>query len=397
MTEMNAERAVIGALVTDARMLRQVMSECTPADFADTRLARIYEGIMHMQAQREPIDMITVEGKLAGWGVHEIGLADLDHWKSAIPTAEYATSYAQKVRTDALGRGLRELATTMQQESRVLAPDEAISNAIGALKGLREHHVVDELPSMTLDQVLTQEVEYDWVIEGLIERRDRAMFTAAEGAGKTTLMRQMSICAAAGIHPFTEGRIDPQRVLVVDAENSEIQWGRETRRWAPSIDVLKGDDPYKRLRLACTPRLDLATDMGISKGHRLIDQHDPSMVVIGPLYRLTRALNNDDDAAPLLAALDTIRDRGIAMLIEAHAGHQTNPSGERDLRPRGSSQLMGWPEFGYGLRRNKKNPLHVDVVRWRGDRDSRGWPSKLARAKEGLEATQRWPWRPVEY
>jgi replicative DNA helicase len=119
-------------------------------------------------------------------------------------------------------------------------------------------------------------------------------------------------------------------------------------------------------------------------------------MLIGPLYRLIpRAINSDDDAAPLLAALDTIRDRGIAMLIEAHAGHAANPKGERDMRPRGSAALMGWPEFGYGLRLNRKNPLHVDMVRWRGDRDARGWPAKLGRSN--VEGGQRWPWRPVDY
>ena len=79
-------------------------------------------------------------------------------------------------------------------------------------------------------------------------------------------------------------------------------------------------------------------------------------MVIGPLYRLIpRAIMSDDDASPLLANLDTICDRGIALIIEAHAGHVTNRDGERDLRPRGSSALMGWPEFGLGLKLSKAN------------------------------------------
>ncbi|MBK0297059.1 hypothetical protein IAE22_34985, partial [Bacillus sp. S34] len=81
----------------------------------------------------------------------------------------------------------------------------------------------------------------------------------------------------------------------------------------------------------------------------------PDVLFIGPLYRLIpRAINSDDDAAPLLAALDTLRDRGLAMVIEAHAGHAVGHGGERDLRPRGSAALLGWPEFGLGLRQDKK-------------------------------------------
>ena len=73
------------------------------------------------------------------------------------------------------------------------------------------------------------------------------------------------------------------------------------------------------------------------------------ILAIGPLSRLVpRALQTDDEAAPVLAALDTIRDRDIALLIEAHAGHTVGKGGQRDLRPRGSSALLGWPGLGVG-------------------------------------------------
>lgn len=395
MSEMNAERAVIGSLVSDPSMLREVMTECTAADFYDQRLGLIYSGILHMQTQREPIDQITVEAHLVEWGVHGITIAELFDWSGAVPTAKNAGMYAAQVRQSALARGLRTVAEVMREESESVAPEQAISNAMGHLKQLREHHVADEIHAMPLDEVLTQDVEYDWLIPDLIERRDRAMFTGGEGAGKTTLLRQMALASASGIHPFREYPIDPIRVLVIDTENTAKQWGRETRRWAPSVDVVGGADAYKRLYLAPTPRMDLTKDMDLGMVHRLIDRHEPDMMLIGPLYRLVpRAINSDDDAAPLLAALDTIRDRGIAMLIEAHAGHATNPKGERDMRPRGSAALMGWPEFGYGLRKNRRNALHVDMVRWRGDRDSRGWPTKLGRSN--VDGSQRWPWRPVD-
>jgi replicative DNA helicase len=221
------------------------------------------------------------------------------------------------------------------------------------------------------------------------------MITGPEGFGKSTLVRQLAITAAAGIHPFREYPIEPARVLVIDAENTEKQWARETSKWANSAETITSENPSENMQLACVRRLDLSKDIDLGQVHRLIDQHQPDVLFIGPLYRLIpRAINSDDDAAPLLANLDTIRDRGIALVIEAHAGHATNPKGERDLRPRGSAALLGWPEFGLGLRRNAKNPLHADLVRWRGDRDQRGWPGKLGRAAK--QGDQRWPWRPVD-
>ena len=64
-----------------------------------------------------------------------------------------------------------------------------------------------------------------------------------------------------------------------------------------------------------------------------------------------------------------LRARGITLVLEAHAGHATTKGDERNMRPRGSAALMGWPEFGYGLRWNEMGD--VDMVAWRGDRDAR--------------------------
>lgn len=130
----------------------------------------------------------------------------------------------------------------------------------------------------------------------------------------------------------------------------------------------------------CLPRIDITRDKDLARIHQLLDAHQPDLVVIGPLYRLVpRALQTDDDAAPVLAALDTIRDRGAALMMEAHAGHALGKGGVRDLRPRGSSSLLGWPEFGYGMR-GIGSEGYADLVQWRGPREDREWPARLRRA-----------------
>jgi replicative DNA helicase len=353
----------------------------------------MFSGMARMVAAGEPIDALTVSGHLREWDVRGISAADLFSWTRDVPTASNVGFYAAQVRSGALERGLRMVAARIEEGVAEMEPDAVISRANDDLRELREDHIIDELGTVTLEHVMQEtDVEYDWVIEGLLERRDRMMLTGGEGAGKSTFIRQMAITAASGIHPFREYPIPPSRVLVVDAENTEKQWGREVRKWANAAGQVGLDSPSGNMQLACVRRLDLTKDMDLGQVHRLIDVHKPDILFIGPLYRLiSRAINNDDDATPLLAALDTLRDRGLAIVIEAHAGHATNPKGERDLRPRGSSALLGWPEFGYGLKRNAKNAMHVDMVKWRGDRDARAWPTKL-----GKGTNQRWPWRPVD-
>lgn len=242
-----------------------------------------------------------------------------------------------------------------------------------------------------LGEILDVTVTYDWLIEGLLERHDRLILTGGEGAGKSFLARQLAITAAAGIHPFKNQRIEPRRVLVIDAENSEQQWARNARYVTNFATQHGTGDPRSNVLVSAGVRLDFTRQADIDTVHKLIDSHRPDIVYIGPLYKLVpKEISRDDDAAPLIIALDEIRARGVALLMEAHAGHSKALGGDRDLRPRGSSALMGWPEFGFGLRPIEDDDSMVTLVRWRGDRDKRDWPKHLRRGADG-----EMPWMPA--
>lgn len=229
----------------------------------------------------------------------------------------------------------------------------------------------------------------DWVIPDLLERRERFVMTGEEGGGKSHWMRQIMTTTAAGVHPFYRNQqIMPTRVLAVDAENTELQWQRTTKYITHLLDHLGQVDPRDRIMVQAGYRLDFTQQAHVDMVHKWIDEFQPDIVFLGPLYKLVpKEVTNDDDAAPLLAALDGIRERGVAMLMEAHAGKGKGAGGERDLSPRGSSALLGWPEFGYGLRRSTSDPDMAIMVPWRGDREQRAWPRILRRGVDG-----EYPW-----
>ncbi len=391
-----AEKYVIGALLADPRVLRSVQDEgLVPRDFGDHRLGTIYAGIVRLVAEGEVVDYLAVWDRLSSWNVNGIDLQELAGWATTVPTAQNAGYYASIVRRAALKRSLAEVASTITATED---PGLALAAAMEALRELRDRDAVSmragvKMLREVLD-VAEDEDAYDWVVPGLIERRDRLVLTGSEGGGKSTFLRQIAVLSSAGLHPFRFSPIEPVKVLVVDAENSEKQWRRAVRRMADDAALTGARDPRDAVALECLPKqIDITRPGDLGDIHRKIDAAQPDLVLIGPLYKLVpRSIKDDDDAAPVLAALDSLRDRDVAMLIEAHAGHASGPSGERDLRPRGSSALLGWPEFGLGLRREKQvehgGRVMTSLVRWRGDRDVRAWPTKLARG-------QRWPWEPT--
>ena len=182
--------------------------------------------------------------------------------------------------------------------------------------------------------------------------------------------------------------MDPIRSHIIDLENTERHVKRQLRgMWLQA--KTQGKDPSDRVSIDCRPGgIDIVKDKDLSWVNRVLDATQPDLLVIGPLYKLApRALQTDDHVAPVISALDSLRARGITLVLEAHAGHATTKGDERNMRPRGSAALMGWPEFGYGLRWNEVGD--VDMVAWRGDRDERNWPLRIKRG--GL-----WPWTPID-
>jgi hypothetical protein len=261
---------------------------------------------------------------------------------------------------------------------------------------------LDEQRPPTLADLLAGTTEFDWVVPGLLERMDRLILTGDEGFGKSEFIAQVLCCIAAGVHPFTTEEIQGMgevRVAIFDCENSLVQSRRRYRRMVRCVDGTRAVNMLppvswdKRLYIDFAPGgLDLIKGGDFVRLERFVSQTAPDVLAVGPLYKLHRSdLNNEEVAREVTGKLDQLRERyGCAIITEAHAGNAKDSDGNRFMRPRGSSLLIGWPEFGLGLRRDKNEPeTCAEVVPWRGARDERSWPIDLIKAHDGLL-----PWRP---
>jgi hypothetical protein len=338
----------------------------------------VYAIMLELYASSRPVDPISVDVAIRESGtVRGVTAADLHTLMQETPTAENADYYARIVADRA---GKRRIAKMGRIATQAGESDYSLEEAMGIVRGEWEaihRQSATQLESKPLGEILQGSDEYDWLIPDLLERQDRVIITGGEGGGKSTFVRQLTILPAAGIHPTTFEEIEPLKVVVVDAENTERQWRRKARGIVAAAHARGIADP-RTLEVACVPRLDITREKDLGAIHRLIDKHQPDMLAIGPLYKLTpRAITSDDDAAPVINALDQLRGRDIALVMEAHAGHAMTAGGDRNLRPRGSSALLGWPEFGFGLAKDPDDPHVRHVVRWRGDRDERAWPERL--------------------
>ena len=383
---MTPEQMLIATCLAYPDAVTLTRGRADAEDFIDPRYQHLYTAILTEYAEAGTVNPITVHQRATTAGLRGVDLVDLYRWQEAISSAAVAPTLADQVRDGALRYRLGLMVGQMHQRiSDTSTPvADSVSEMLAALTQIRDGATGGTtLAAKTLREILeTEDEPEDWVIPGLFERGDRLILTGYEGLGKTTWLRQIGICAAAGLNPVTLDQLDRQiRVLFVDVENSERQWRRETRGIAVVAERGGLGSPRDYVHVHTGARMDLRKDRDLGLVHRLVDQYQPEILVIGPLYRLTpNGINNDEEAAPLIAALDTLRDRGLVLAMEAHA--PKGSMGERNLAPRGSAALMGWPEFGFGLAPQDKDENDkiqtAEVVRWRGDRDrGRQWPKML--------------------
>jgi replicative DNA helicase len=397
--DIPAEQAALGAMITSAAVAQVLAKTLVPEDFYRPAHQTIFKAILADIRDGLTPDAITVNTRLMASGDSAVtgGGIYLHTLMEACPVAVNGPVYAATVREHAISRRVRQAGTRLIDWAqsrdgdsaglvdRTLREIEAVRDSGQPTGGPRAKPVYEFL------DVPDDQDAYDWVIPGLMERADRLILTGVEGGGKSELFRQMAVCTAAGIHPFSFDPIPPQRVWILDRENSERHTRRKLWPLMDQANSMRATVEPENLWVDSGPeRMDLARDRDVSWLLSEVAAIRPDIAFLGPLYKLApRALNDDSEAAPVLAALDMIRERGVAICIEAHAGHGTGPGGQRDMRVRGSAAFMGWPEFAYGLRWAETSTnlvREVDFVAWRGDRDTgRAWP-------ERLKGGGPWPW-----
>jgi len=388
--DRNAELAVLACCLMSVTARNEAKKHLVGGDFYHPAHEIIWDAMSHLDRSGGGVDPAGVLSHVQDVVAKQLLPTLLTYPVVADNVGEFSRivrSWGTKRRLYAEGARVQQMAL-----SPILDAETVAAKCATAFAQLRDSGITEDIQSVTLAELLDEaDDEPDWLIPGLLERRDRLMLTGEEGLGKSYLLRQFAIMAAAGIDPFDPSkRITPIRCMVIDCENDK---GKVRRKVRPVVQFAKRyghpNGNADIVTLLCSPRIDITRDRDLARIHRELDATRPDLLVIGPLYRLTgRAIQTDDEAAPLLAALDTIRDRGIALLIEAHAGHAIGKGNVRDLRPRGSSALLGWPEFGYGMRAVASD--YADLVPWRGDRDAREFPQRVKIASDRIR------WIPVD-
>lgn len=381
------EKKALGAALLAASSAETLAETVLDSDWYVPSHAQIFHAIRELVADGST--PLPAEVYLKGRELYRdswiTSAADLTQLQSEADSIHIG-GLADKIHEYAILRTMQALGAEIQQQATSGLPAaEIIGHAEDRVRRAGDLITGRQQPAMTLGEFLDQPSDYDWLIPGWLERGDRVIFSGGEGMGKSTIIRQLLVQAAAGIQPFGHGLCEPVRSLLVDVENSPRQM---LRGLSPIYTKAKmvGSDPASRMMvehraggLDLTSRVDAAwlTEKIVASGAQLVG--------IGPMYKLASGNPNDEEPAQAtIRVFDRLRERhGITFIFETHSPHAQNGQ-KRVYRPYGTSLWQRWPELGVGITPNDRGSF--DLVRWRGDRDpNRLWPDTIR--KGGT-----WPW-----
>ncbi len=189
-----------------------------------------------------------------------------------------------------------------------------------------------------------------WLIEGLLPVGANLLVAAEAKAGKTTLALNMARALVDGEPLFGHlGVARPSRVG---------WWNLELNRpsavgWLRDMHVERPAD-LTALHLRGHP-MPLMTSAAQAWAVRWLQQHEVDTWIVDPLGALYDGDENDNSAVrDYLKVLDQIRAQaGIGQLVVVtHTGHQAKVTD--DVRTRGASVFLGWPDVLVQYRKGSK-------------------------------------------
>jgi replicative DNA helicase len=261
-SNVDAEQAVLGALLLDPDAIGRVAAFLRPHDFYLEKHAWIYEAILDLHEQREPIDFLSVVSrleqreKLTTVG----GSAYLTTLLNAVPTAAHVEHYGRLVESTSVQRRLLQASTEIagiayEGDESV---DEQIARAEQIIFDVAQHRQTREMIPISravdkwidrIDHLREHQGETSGVQSGFadldkvlggLQKSDLIIVAGRPGSGKT------SFALSIAFHAAVQKR---KRLAIFSLEMSAAQLVE--RLIAQVEDVVASEMPgdYERLRM----------------------------------------------------------------------------------------------------------------------------------------------------
>src|SRR3989441_1406036 len=208
----------------------------------------------------------------------------------------------------------------------------------------------------------------DWVIEGLIARRETAAGYGPPGSMKTWLFLALGLACAAG-KPWLDRFLIPkaQKALYIDMEMPEPTVWRRVKRLGLGMGLNVEDLPFRILSRARLVRFDERWPNELLRVAREEWCFDPEVIIVDSLRRvLVGSENNADEVAKFWSNAAVLTQAGKTVILTHHTRKSgINGRGDAQERARGSTYIVGGADVSLCIDQEARDVSVVEMTKAR--------------------------------
>ena len=316
---LDAERAVLGAILLDNAMLKLVAQKLRSEDFFLAEHRRVFRAMLALAGQ--PIDLITLVDQLERHGELEATggagyISTLVDGRARVTNVEHHTTIVREKaalrRLAHLGDEIARRALERDANVEALAREfAAASSAVASGAGRNSDTSHAGFNLVPLADLLAEPTEaVSFIVKGRLPTGGLSLLAGKPKAGKSTLARCLALAVACG-EPFLGWPTvrGPVIYLALEEKRAEVRehFNRMGATGEENLLVHAAQAPQNALPAV----------------RELAERHRPVLIIIDPLLKLVR-VKDGNDYAEVMAALEPLlvlaRETGAHILAVHHLG-----------------------------------------------------------------------------
>jgi hypothetical protein len=389
---IEAERAILGAILIDNHTLDAALKELKPENFFHDHHRRICQQMIALFEEHQAIDLVTLTEKLHRAGELESvgGAAYVSELMDGVPHITNVEHYVRIVKDDAARRRAiseaQAIIAASYERQDVAEIKFRLAKAASVISAPEEHATI-----ITGAALLAMDVKpREWLIDNFITARSMSEVFSWRGVGKTWAALSLAHAAASG-GSFLKWRASRgRRVLFVDGELDAASLQQRLK----SLGACE-----ENLKLLCCDMQDYPfPNLATARAQRMIENalgDNGELLILDNLSALAPSSNETEaeDWISIQAWLLELRRQGLATIFLHHAGH----SGWS----RGTTRREDLLDLVIELRRPKDYVaseglrFELHFTKTRGMMGTGADPVE-ARLSTGLDGELLWTWRDLE-
>ncbi|HXZ10811.1 MAG TPA: DnaB-like helicase N-terminal domain-containing protein [Candidatus Sulfotelmatobacter sp.] len=395
-SNLDAERAVLGAVLLDNAALSRVAERLNAGDFFLPQHRLIFVGMMRLAEGRQPIDTISLVETLNGHGELENagGAAYLSQLADGLPRVMNLEHYGRIITEKADLRRLAYLGEAIREAALSCDHEAAIAHMIAFQGGASSSSI---LRAVAVEELLASRIKpREMLLDPILPEQGLAMLYSYRGVGKTYLALGIAAAVSSGARFLRWSAPRSRRVLYVDGE---LAAKTLQERLAMIVAGIEGGEPAPGTLRIITPDFQERPipDLATAQGQRQLEPHlaGIDLLVLDNLSALCRYGNENEgeDWLPVQNWALGLRRRGVSVLFVHHAGKNKSQRGTSRREDLLDTVITLKHSTDYNASEGLRCEVHFEKTRSMLGNAAR--PCEV-RMESGQHGRAIWTWRELE-